>query len=110
MPRTYETVRERAANAHSQDITSLFGRQMNANNQPPAVDNNDDDDDGAINNCNNNNNELTANVQRSGNTSTAGTAAGNNFCSVNNNNINAENLQIHNPVILQIIMGTMIVV
>ena len=48
MPRNYKTVCERAAsNAHSQDITSLFGRQMNANNQPPAVDNNDDDDDGA---------------------------------------------------------------
>ena len=45
MPRTYETVRERAAIG----VTSLFGRQMNANNQPPAVDNNDDDDDdGAI--------------------------------------------------------------
>ena len=48
MPRTYETVREPAANAHSQNITSLFGRQMNTNNQPPAVDNNDDDDDWAI--------------------------------------------------------------
>ena len=31
------------------DIMSLFGRQMNANNQPPVVDNNNDDDDGAIN-------------------------------------------------------------
>ena len=49
MPRTYETVRERAANAHSQGITSLVGRQMNANNQPPVVDNNNDDNDGAIN-------------------------------------------------------------
>ena len=43
MPRTYETVRERTANAHPQNITSLFGRQMNGNNQPPVVDNNDDD-------------------------------------------------------------------
>ena len=39
MPSTYETVRERAAIG----VTSLFGRQMNANNQPPAVDKNDDD-------------------------------------------------------------------
>ena len=40
MPRNYKTVGERTANAHSQDIMSLFGRQMNANNQPPVVDNN----------------------------------------------------------------------